>query len=90
LRSFYKTERLARGDAPINKLDAGCQKHDFFYHDHKDTKERHVADKELADITKEIMYANDASVGEKINSAIVRAAKNSKVFFGIGIKRWEL
>lgn len=23
-------ERLARGDAPINKLDAGCQKHDIF------------------------------------------------------------
>ena len=63
---FTKLEqRLARGNAPINKMDAGCQKHDIFYHDHRDTKERHVADKELADIAKERMYASDTSVGEK-------------------------
>jgi hypothetical protein len=24
-------ERLASGDAPVNNLDAGCQKHDIFY-----------------------------------------------------------
>jgi len=24
-------ERLARGDKPINKVDAGCQQHDIFY-----------------------------------------------------------
>jgi len=40
-------KRLARGDKPINKLDAGCQQHDIFYRDHKETRERHVADKEL-------------------------------------------
>jgi hypothetical protein len=83
-------ERLARGGAPINKLNGGCPKHGIFYRDHKDTKERHVAEKELADIAKGRMYANDAIVGEKINSALVRAAMNSKVFFGMGIKRWEL
>ena len=87
MRSFYKTERLARGDAPINKLDAGCQKHDFFYHDHKDTKDRHVADKEQADNAKERMYASNASVSEKINSSLLRAAMNSKVAFGMGV-RW--
>ena len=85
---FTKLEqRLARGDAPINKMDAGCQKHDIFYHDHRDTKERHVANKELAAIAKERMYASDASVGEKINAALIRAAMNSKVAFGMGI-RW--
>ena len=31
-------ERLARGDAPVNKLDTGCKEHDIFYRDHKDTK----------------------------------------------------
>jgi hypothetical protein len=31
-------ERLARGDKPVNKLDAGCKKHDIFYGDHEDTK----------------------------------------------------
>jgi len=68
-------------------MDAGCQKHDIFYHDHRDTKERHVADKELADIAKERMYASDASVGEKVNAALIRAAMKSKVAFGMGL-RW--
>ena len=80
-------KRLARGDAPINKMDAGCQKHDIFYRVRRDTKERHVADKELTDIAKERMYASDASDGEKINAALVRAAMNSKVAFGMGV-RW--
>jgi hypothetical protein len=79
-------ERLATGDEPINKLDAGCKEHDIFYRDHKDTKERHVADKVLANIAKERMYASDASIAEKINSALVRAAMNNKVAFGMGIK----
>jgi hypothetical protein len=59
-------ERLARGDEPINKLDAGCQQHDIFYRDHRDTKERHTADKVIANITKERMHASDASFGEKL------------------------
>jgi hypothetical protein len=78
-------ERLARGDATINKMDAGCQKHDIFYHDHRDTKERHVADKELADIAKERIYVNDASVSEKNNASLIRAAMNSKIAFGMGV-----
>jgi hypothetical protein len=38
-------KRLARGDKPLNKLDAGCMEHDIFYRDYEDTKERHIADK---------------------------------------------
>jgi hypothetical protein len=34
-------KRLARGDEPVNKLDAACKEHDIFYRDHKDTNERH-------------------------------------------------
>jgi len=34
-------------------LDAGCQKHDIFYRDHRNTKERHTADKEEANIANE-------------------------------------
>jgi len=41
----------------------------------------------LTDIAKERMCASDTSVGEKINSALVRAAMNNKVAFRIGI-RW--
>ena len=66
-------KRLARGDKPVNKLDAGCQQHDIFYRDHKDTKERHVADEELEDISAERMHASDASVREKTDAALVRA-----------------
>ena len=73
-------ERLQRGDKLINKLDEGCQEHDIFYRDHKVTKERHVADNELANIAKEKMYANDASVGEIINAVLLKAASNSKMF----------
>jgi len=83
-------EQLERGDKPINKLDEGCKKHDVFYRDHKETKERHIADDELANTANERIYANDASIGEKINAGLVKAAMNSKVFFGMGINRWEL
>jgi hypothetical protein len=84
---FTKLDRrLARGDEPITKLDAGCQKHDIFYRYQKDTKERHVADKELADIANERMHASDVSIGQRINSALVKGAMSSKVAFGMGIK----
>ena len=43
-------ERLVRCDEPVNKLDAGWKKHDIFYRDHKRTKERHTAHKELENI----------------------------------------
>lgn len=48
---FTKLEEgLARGDEPFNKLDAGCQQHDIFYRDHRDTNERHIAYKVLANV----------------------------------------
>jgi hypothetical protein len=67
-------------------LDAGCQQHDIYYRDHKDTKDRHGADMVLANIAKERMYASDASIAEKVNAALVRAAMNGKVAFGMGFK----
>ena len=79
-------EGLARGDEPVNKLDAGCKQHDILYRDHKDTKERHIADRELANIANERMHARDASIGENINSALVKTIINSKVAFGMGLK----
>jgi hypothetical protein len=79
-------KRLARGDEPINKLDAGCKDHDIFYRDHKDTKERHIADKELENIAAERMHASDASIRERIDVALVRTAMKSKGFLGMGLK----
>ena len=83
-RPFTKLEeRLARGDNPINKLDTGCQQHEIFYRDHRDKKERHVADKVVANIAKERMHASDAISTEKVNSALVKTIMNCKVAFGI-------
>jgi hypothetical protein len=79
-------ERLARGDKPINKLDAGCQQHKIFYRDHRDTKERLIADKVLANIAKERTHASDASFGKKANSALLRTIMNNNVAFGMGLK----
>ena len=78
-------ERLAISNAPGNKLGAGYQKHDILYRDHKDTKERHIDDKELANIANERMCTSDASFGGKVSSAIVRTIMNSKVTFGMGL-----
>lgn len=41
--------RLSRGDPGINKLDAACKLHDIAYSKFKDSKNRSVADKELAE-----------------------------------------
>ena len=79
-------ERLARGDEPVNKLDAGCKEHDIFYRDHKDTKERHTADKELENIAKARMHASDVSIRENVDAALVRTAMKCERFLGMGLK----
>jgi len=67
-------KRLARGDEPVNKLDAGCKEHYIFYRDHQDAKERHLADKELANIANERMHASDSSIRKKTDAALVKPA----------------
>jgi len=79
-------KRLARGDVPVNKLDAGSQKHDFFYSDHRDKKERNIADKGLVNMANERMHAIDTSIGEKVSAALVKTTLNCKVAFGMGLK----
>jgi hypothetical protein len=79
-------KRLERGNEPVNKLDAGCKEHDIFYRDHKDTKERHIADKELENIASERMHASDASIREKVDAALVTGVMRAKRFLGAGVK----
>jgi len=57
----------------------------FFYRDHKDTKERYVADKELKNVAEERMHASDAGISENIDAAFVRTAMKSKRFLGMGV-----
>ena len=79
-------ERLARGDAPVNKLDAGCKEHDIFYRDHKNKKERHTADKVLENIANERMHASDGSMREKFDATLVKGAMKAKRLLGMGVK----
>ena len=79
-------KRLARGEEPVNKLDAGRKEHDIFYRDHRDTKERHTADKELESIANERMHASDASIHEKFDATLVKADMKTKRFLGVGVK----
>lgn len=85
-RFTKRDKRLARCDELVNKLNAGCKQHDIFYRDHKDTKERHVAYMELANLANEIIHVSDASIGEKINSELFKAAMIRKIAFGMVIK----
>jgi len=89
LWTFKKLDkRLARGDKPVNKLDAGCQQHDTFYRDHKDTKERHVADKELENIAAERMHASDAGTRENNDAALVRAGMKTETVLGLDFGKY--
>jgi hypothetical protein len=79
-------KRFSRGDEPVNKLEAGCKNHDIFYRDHKDTKERHIADKELENIDDEMMHASDSSIHEKVDAAFVKTVMKSKRYLGMGMR----
>jgi hypothetical protein len=78
-------KRLARGDEPVNRLDAVCKKHDIFYRDHKGAKERHIADKELEYIADERMHASDSNIHEKFDAAFVTTVMKSKRYLGMGM-----
>lgn len=60
--------------------------HDIFYKHHRDTKERHVADKALAKKAMERFRSNDASVGEKIAALTTAGIMKAKVKLGMGLK----
>ena len=62
------------------------QEHHIFYRDHKDTRERHTADRVLENIANEIMHASDASMREKLDATLVKGAMKAKRFLGMGVK----
>ena len=77
-------KRLTRDDKAVNKLDAACKEHNIFYRDQKDTKEKHIADNELANAANKRMRASDSSIREKVDAALVKAAMKSKIFLEMG------
>lgn len=78
------TERYSRGDLGVNELDRACKQHDFVYHTTKDLKERHKADKQLADQAWSAFKSKNSSLGEKSAAWLVTNAMKGKVKLGMG------
>jgi len=81
------TERLERGDKPVNKLDSACRAHDMTYHIVKQPKQRHLYDKELENKAFKIMYSPEASLREKAEAGLVGTVMNLKQKLGMGRRR---
>nr|WP_253308888.1 hypothetical protein [Rickettsia endosymbiont of Ceutorhynchus assimilis] len=77
-------ERLARGDQPINKLDAACKEHDIEYSKNKELHKRHQADKVLENRAWERVKAKDSSFGEKSAAWLVTNVMKAKRKLGMG------
>lgn len=59
------SQRLARGDKGVNPLDEACKKHDIWYRDHREAKDRWVADKVLQDVAWDRVMSPDANLNER-------------------------
>lgn len=80
-------KRLARGDQGINPLDKACRKHDIEYSKHKDIEERYKADQILANQALKRITSKDATVGEKLSSAVVWTIMKAKTKLGMGLRK---
>ena len=79
--------RLARGDLPINPLDAACQKHDIAYLKVKEVASRNAADRVLADRAWQRVRSKDATFGEKAAAYAVTNIMNAKSKMGMGFNK---
>ena len=79
-------DRLDNDNKPINKLDEAAKEHDLFYREHKDTKDRHVADKVLQNRAWERVKSSDAKfLDEKVPALVTTGAMWAKRKLGFGI-----
>lgn len=80
------SRRIARGEQGINPLDAACREHDIAYTQYKDLKDRHKADRILAEKAWN-RVKNPSSLGERLAALAVTGAMKAKLKFGMGSKR---
>lgn len=80
-------KRLARGDKGINPLDEACKLHDIEYLKHKDSENRRLADKDLAERAWRRFKASDASLGEKAVAWAVTTTMKAKSKIGGGRRK---
>lgn len=80
------SERLARGDPGINLLDQACKEHDIGYSKFKETADRHILDKILAEKAWQRVRSADAGLSERANALLVTNMMKAKVKLGMGMK----
>lgn len=78
-------ERLARNDPGINPLDRACKEHDISYSKFKDTKDRNVADKILAEKAWQRAKSSDASISERAAALAITNIMKTKAMMGMGL-----
>jgi Phospholipase A2-like domain len=78
-------ERLERGDVGVNPLDEACREHDIAYSKTRDTAQRHVADKILAEKAWKRVKSSNAKLGERLSAMLVTGAMKAKVKLGGGM-----
>lgn len=78
-------ERLARNDSGINQLDHACKEHDISYSKFKDTQQRNIADKILAEKAWQRAKSSDASISERAAALAITNIMKTKAMMGMGL-----
>src|SRR5215211_8366755 len=76
------TDRILRGDKPVDRVDEAAMHHDLAYHIYKDKDKRHEADRKLlADIDS----IQNPTFKEKLKAMTTKAVIKPKLFLGLGM-----
>lgn len=78
-------ERLARGDPGINPLDRACKEHDISYSKFKDTEQRNIADRILAEKAWQRVKASDSNLSERAAALAITNIMKTKASMGMGL-----
>jgi len=81
-------ERLARGDQPINPLDAACLEHDKIYAEHRDDMaKRQAANHVLANQAWQRVKSRDAGMRERAAALAATGIMKAKTKLGLEMKK---
>lgn len=78
-------KRLARNDPGINPLDRACKEHDISYSKFKNTDQRNIADKILAERAWQRVKASDSSLSERAAGLAITNIMKTKAMMGMGM-----
>lgn len=78
-------ERLARNDPGVNELDRACKEHDIAYSKFKDTRDRNIADRILAEKAWQRVKAPDSSISERAAAFAITNIMKTKASMGMGL-----